>query len=202
MKRLAVIAILFLICGSPAHAQPTCSDQSSPFQCYQAGLDLVGATVAQFKKDEDSLKQQIQDLTKALDLALPKGAVVAFDSATGCPGGWAPYTDAISRTIVGASLSSADAHGLTFRPPRSTGGEENHVLTVNEIPPHEHRVYRHAAGEEFHVGAPPPPGFVGGAGSADNYTFVKDTWMTGPTGGGQAHNTMPPYVALFYCIRN
>lgn len=69
----------------------------------------------------------------------------------------------------------------------SIGGEANHTLTINEMPSH-----RHALG--YRIG--------GGAGTTwyiDGGTV--DTWggetAVGSTGGGIAHNNMPPYLVIY-----
>lgn len=78
----------------------------------------------------------------------------------------------------------------------STGGEENHVLTVNEIPSHNHNYAQYV-------------GSVGWSGSS-SWNVVKTTNDDGYTntnasgymstfnkGGGQAHNNMPPYLVVY-----
>jgi len=142
--------------------------------------------------------------------SLPQGAVIAF--TTPCPPGWTNYSAANARFIIGAGKTSESTFPtwqqelptggvqnlpLTEQAVNHSGGEESHILTVEQIPAHSHRVYRHAAGTEFNKGE--ANGFVPGAGSGDAGTFTKDTNTTGETGGGKAHPLMPPYLALNYC---
>lgn len=179
-----------------AEEPETCTEAMTPVQCFQAGLKMVGTALGEFRKKEAALQKQIQDLSKML----PPGAVVAFASDNGCPDGWQTYKPALSRMIIGASSvqddrDTAKANGLTPRDAKTKGGEENHVLTVAEMPPHSHAVYPHA-GVIVGTGGSHP-----GAGSADQTPTSRTNGDTSVVGGGTPHNTMPPYVALFYCVR-
>lgn len=70
----------------------------------------------------------------------------------------------------------------------STGGEAQHTLTVNEIPSHSHAV------PSLNKWLSPD-----GSGEDMNYSVVSkiNTQASGSTGGGQAHNNMPPYLAVY-----
>lgn len=68
------------------------------------------------------------------------------------------------------------------------GGEENHTLTIGEMPEHRHELGYDtgvllAAGNER-----------GNAGTGSNY---GQGWFTKSIGGNQPHNNMPPYFALY-----
>ncbi len=74
----------------------------------------------------------------------------------------------------------------------STGGEATHTLTINEMPNHNHGLGISTGGSI--------------AGSGINYSYTPNKYRTYPdtigemilkTGGGQAHNNMPPYLTIY-----
>ena len=71
----------------------------------------------------------------------------------------------------------------------STGGEEEHTLTVGEMPSHSHNVSNKTAYD------------TGGNGSrvvtSSSYADYQVAISTLPVGGGSAHNNMPPYLAVY-----
>lgn len=138
---------------------------------------------------------------------MPSGAVVAFDRTPSkpCPDGWAVWREATSRVIVGAgnnedsyeSKYKEDENGtpLTPRAYRQHGGAEVHVLTIEQMPTHQHEARRVPWGnlDWKHGGTDPYWDKNGGK---------YEAYKTGASGKNQAHNIMQPYVALYYCKKN
>lgn len=77
------------------------------------------------------------------------------------------------------------ACGDTY-PNGSTGGEANHTLTINEMPSHNHAVYRGTDGNSF----------FGLTGKEPNGNLPYAIYTT-DAGGNLAHNNMPPYLAVY-----
>jgi hypothetical protein len=134
--------------------------------------------------------------------AIPSGAVVAF--AKECPKelGWREHSAAIGRFIIGVGTTdvpwqrvgpdgkwSGDLVKLTSHTLAETGGEENHILTVGQLPSHNHNAYRATGNGD---GLYPKAEVMGPRSQA----------IAAPTqdaGGNQPHNIMPPFIALHYC---
>ena len=106
-----------------------------------------------------------------LDLIYPVGAIAI--GAKPSIGTW--------ERIQGRFLWASN----TAHPAGSTGGEETHKLTVNEIPSHNHTISEGNGS----------PGSQWSLGSVQN--GGRNTSMgTNKTGGGRAHNNMPPYLSV------
>lgn len=75
----------------------------------------------------------------------------------------------------------------------SIGGEVEHILTTEEMPAHTHDFNRH---QLWRTETVPESGESDGYGvSNKTLTVYRDT--TTSTGGGQAHNNMPPYLSVY-----
>jgi len=145
---------------------------------------------------------------------VPTGAVQAFAMTT-VPSGWlacdgstvsrADYAELFA--AIGVSFGEGDGSttfnvpnlkdtftlglGSTYATIGTTGGEVTHTLTTAEIPAHTHQSYFGWSGS-------------GGATLYQSNTIYEGNQYSAATssiGGGSAHNNMPPYIVLNYCIK-
>lgn len=96
-------------------------------------------------------------------------------------GTWEPF--GAGRVLVGIDGGDAD-----FDTAGETGGEKAHTLTVSEMPSHAHTPRIQSVG------------LIGGAGVSGSFGASNSNPTDGDTnttGGGQAHNNLPPYVVVY-----
>ena len=142
-------------------------------------------------------ERRIGDLEK--DIAQSRaatGMVIAFnrDRTSPCPQGWKLFAPAGGRVVVGAGDNqNKDINGfdLSDHTVGVVGGEEKHKLKPEEMPSHSHQSN---IADIRHLGIVSEAG-----GNVWSSSFeLSDTQ---PQGGDVPHNTMPPFVALYYCIK-
>lgn len=87
-------------------------------------------------------------------------------------------------------MSDGNGSGLTNRNAGEFGGEEEHQLDISEMPNHFHQI--NAFAEPLRSGAATLHDFW--------YTSIVGSVQTESVGADMAHNNMPPYFALKFCI--
>lgn len=193
------------------------SNESAEAVCTPLGTTTPNAGLCKPGNGETGWTNAINDNWTLLDNRLvPPGAVMFYAAATP-PAGWyacdgsakSRTTDAALFAVVGTTFGAGDGSttfnvpdgrsrnvvaagqgtGLSLRNLAATGGEESHVLTIPELPSHNHTISNAmpASGTTFQgsgVGA-------GGSGAAS----------IGFTGGNGAHNVMDPFLVLTCMIK-
>lgn len=135
---------------------------------------LASNAVTNVKVADNTIEFSKLNATSILNTLYPVGSIYIGTTAT-CPiavlgGTWELIKD---KFLLGAG----DTYSLN-----STGGEAAHTLTINEMPSHSHAL------NEYHQ-----TGWQGGTTSTGGGLLQT---YTGHTGGGQAHNNMPPYIVV------
>ena len=97
--------------------------------------------------------------------------------------------------IYGSPVQSNPTNELTNGSNRLgfTGGEERHTLNINEMPYHSHPVSIELFAE---VGATNRVANAGNTAEGTTYSGY-----TGYAGGGQSHNNMQPFAAMYWIIK-
>ena len=124
-------------------------------------------------------------------------AVIAFDQPAGCPDGWSQFKLADGRMIVG--VGSGD--GLTPRAYRDFNGLEEVALERGQMPSHRHN-YRITTFDNQASG--PIAGLMKNSTSKYVNQRSASTIAGGPENTtvldvAEAHDNMPPFIALFFC---
>ena len=122
---------------------------------------------------------------------LPRGCVIAWYGQNH-PEGWVICDGTQGTPDLRGRFVLGEGHGpgLTSRTSNQIGGEENHRLTVDEMPSHSHHYYR---GHNRNSG--------GGTADVQHVTDDTSSRNTDNTGGNIAHNNMPPYRVLTYIMK-
>lgn len=141
---------------------------------------------------------------------VPKGSVLAFNLEN-CPTGWSEFKEAWGRFVIGAVKESdlgkipgdfrvdSSGAGLLERPFRKPGGEQAHVLSISEMPTHNHGGSTGGSSNGNYVEFPAKHGTTGSFSGNVPFSTSDHIHSIPSQGESQAHENMPPYIALSYC---
>lgn len=144
---------------------------------FNSAMQAIDNTCSQQKTDLDAAQLAITALQTAVNNLHPIGSIYMSVNSTSPAnlfgGTWARIQD----TFLLAAGSTYAAG--------STGGEAQHTLTNEEMPNHTHGI---GYGANVANGNAQNPG---------SYGSTRTGTITSATGGGQPHNNMPPYLAVY-----
>ena len=122
-------------------------------------------------------------INSIIDLIYPVGSTISNESATFNPN--TLYTGTTWERIKGKVIVGVDEDDTDFNTSEKTGGEKEHTLTIDEMPSHSHTLYAQTAS---------------GSNSVVPRVASSGMWdanKISSTGGGQAHNNMPPFYTAY-----
>jgi microcystin-dependent protein len=103
--------------------------------------------------------------------------------------------DIRGRVCVGAG----SGNGLTTRNLGSVGGEENHTLSVSEMPTHNHSLTRRINPDDGAYDA--DNAHTQESSAATTNRVESGTFNTSSEGSGASHNNMQPFIVMRYLIK-
>lgn len=198
---------------------------ASPLQDWRQYIPLLLAAVDESldrvdvweESDADSALGYIEDLkvwlTELTLITIPIGGILPFAGVGDLPAGFllcdgselSQSEYASLYAAIGDQFGTAGAGNFrvpnllarfplgydSMRPVGTTGGAETHTLSIGEMPAHSHGL---------RVNVQAFTSTNGQIARGDGATALVDR-NTLSTGGGLAHNNMPPFLTLSYIIR-
>lgn len=199
--------------GSPASIRSSASYLGSPVSSIVfAILFLGGGAFAAWARSTAAALAVLPTLGLAFapviigfreGLLVPHGAIIAVSrefevdgKMIPCPPGWTVVTELAGKMPLGAGAGSLnDGTVLSVRILGDDGGEENHTLTVPEMPQHNHTP---AGNFNSMVGADGTY-TTGKADNSPGELNLRYSTLMVDAGGGMAHNNMPPFLVVQFC---
>lgn len=140
----------------------------------------IAANAEAIRTLESGIQLGSISITQLLLMAHPIGSIYSSTAATSPADLFGGTWERIKGRFIWG-IEDGETAGIT-------GGEAEHTLTVDEMPSHNHAAH-----------------FSAGTGGYAIIPFgdgVEDEWGNSPniisnTGGGQAHNNMPPYYGAY-----
>lgn len=143
---------------------------------FNSAMQAIDNTSSQHKDDIDALQTAVTALQNSITNLHPVGSIYISVSSTN-PGN---LFGGVWQRIQDTFLLAA---GVGY-PAGSTGGEPQHILTIDEMPAH-----KHAVGYGANTTA--------GSAEIPVVSATRTSAETTSVGGGHPHNNMPPYLAVY-----
>ena len=133
------------------------------------------------------------------DASLPSGLIAIWKgSTTTIPSGWVLCNgqngtpDLRDKFVLGAGNNYTVG---------DTGGEKEHALTIDEMPNHTHSVTASFTASRLGYGSNDYVKYANNSTDGSWGNVSLNNISIDSTGGGKAHNNMPPYYALCYVMK-
>lgn len=153
------------------------SDKPAWLTDFNSAMQAIDNTCSNQKSDIDALQLAMTAVQNAITNLHPIGSIYISTSSTSPAGIFGGTWARIQDTFLLAAGSTYAAG--------STGGEAQHTLSIAEMPKHVHGI---GYGANVATGNAQNPG---------SYGSTRTDTITSETGGGQPHNNMPPYLAVY-----
>lgn len=157
--------------GEVTQTSPDSQKQKQSENPYSKQIKYLEETVAKLRKE----------VAASLDKNHPVGSIYCSEDPTEPEKLFGGTWERIRDKFILAAGSAYSAG--------STGGAASHKLTVDEMPSHTHDVKRYTSGGELTGNALETAVAVTGT--------IDHAYGAMATGGGAAHNNMPPYLAMY-----
>ena len=196
------------------------SDLQSDVADNQSDISDNQSDISNNQNDISNLQTDVSNLQNDLQQAAPIGTIQMWPTNTP-PAGWLICNGSTFNTstypglntVLGGNtlpdfngrfplgVGNSGTNGSTQHNLSSSGGEEKHQLTVNEMPSHSHGSGSLATTQPYLS--------QNGSGTQDKrdgggtklYEYTSITGNTSSVGGNQAHNNMPPFYTINFIIK-
>jgi microcystin-dependent protein len=140
-----------------------------------------------------NLKNELIEMIKNSASSVPTGLIAMF-SGTTPPDGWA-FCDGMSGrpNLLGRFVVGYDPSNQDYNTIGNMGGEALVTLTLDQIPPHSHKITFKEEKWGDNANNRPFPNHT-----RPDSGYTADTQVTG---GGSPHENRPPYFVLAYIIK-
>ncbi|GEM_PF-1382374 len=200
--------------------QPTHTVNLSSINTDDQTIDAIGLSGSTFSisLENDGEPAQTVDFTALL----PVGSIIMY-AGSSAPTNWLICNGSTFSTSTYPALNSvlggntlpnfsgrfpvgvgnSGTSGSTNHSLGSTGGEEKHTLTTSEMPSHTHNSGTLKMEEQMLSRTNDGTGNQAARDGSDDklYDYNDITGNTGSTGGGGAHNNMPPFRTVNFIIK-
>ncbi len=168
----------------------------------------LSGNILKISLENDGLADLSVDLTPLIDDLVPIGTIHMWPTSSP-PSGWflcngstfnaSTYSE-LNSILGGNTLpdftgrfplgsGNSGTSGATSHSLGSEGGEETHTLTISEMPSHSHEISYSGKSKS------------GSGGEVSDLENASKTVNTSASGGGQAHNNMPPFYTVNFIIK-